>query len=367
MLELWSLWIKDLFVNVSILITLIFIGSQFFMKGGISKVSPLKSKIALGLLGGISGIILINFTIVIPPENVFIDMRNISILMSSIYGGPLSTIITGSMLAAFRWVHGGMTWSSGIAVISICIISAIAAILSKLNVDREKQWLIMFFTAVSITSVSLAIIIDNKGILASIIIINFITCIISYSFVFILTKQLERNYHLIKGLKKESSHDFLTGLINVRAFDKVYNETIEEVRRDEEGQLAILMLDIDHFKLVNDTYGHSVGDIVLAEVGRVILESVRSTDVVARVGGEEFCVILKKSSVPLTADISERIRVAVEKNKFPISETETINITISIGASIYPEMTEEIDMIKELSDRNLYRAKDAGRNRVVLE
>lgn len=365
--QIWSVWIRGLFINVSILITLIFIGSQFFMKGGINNLSPWKAKVGLGILGGISGIILMNFTIIIPPDNVFVDMRNIAILIASIYGGPISTVVTAIMLGVFRWIHGGMNLAASIGVVSIFLVSILTAIIAKLNIESERKWVLMFLSSVGITSISLFFIIGDKGILASIILINFLTCIISYSFVFILTKQLERNYHLIKGLQEESSHDFLTGLMNVRAFDKMFNKIIEEVKHEEDAKLAFLMIDIDHFKRVNDTYGHSVGDIVLSELGKVILQSVRSSDIVARVGGEEFCVILKKSSVPLTLDIAERIRCAVERHKFLINETKTISITISIGASIYPDTTGEIGMIKEIADNNLYKAKNRGRNRVVLD
>lgn len=365
--DLWSVWIRGLFINVSILITLIFIGSQFFMKDGINNLSPSKTKFGLGILGGISGIILMNFTIIIPPDNVFVDMRNISILITSIYGGPISTIVTAIMLATFRWVHGGMNIAASIGVASILLVSLISIIISKINIERQEHWILMFLIEVGITSISLSFIINDKEILTSIIFINLIICIISYSFVFILTKQLERTYHLIKGLEEKSTHDFLTGLMNVRAFDDVFNDIIEEVKRDKDRKLAVLMIDIDYFKKVNDTYGHSVGDIVLSEVGRVILESVRSSDIVARVGGEEFCVILQKSSVTLTLDIAERIRKAVERHKFLINETETISVTISIGASIYPDTTREIEMIKEIADNNLYKAKNEGRNRVILD
>ena len=361
-----NIWIRELFINLSILITLILIGSQFFMKNGINKKSNIQKKIALGVLGGLFGVILISFTMVIPINDVFIDMRNIPILLTSIYGGPISTVITVTILSIFRWIKGGLTIYALRGVISICLVGVFNIIISTFKLTKKIKYIYITISTTIITNLFLVLALQNKRILISIIFLHTITFLIASVITYILTRSLERNYHVIKGLEKESTEDFLTGLSNVRAFDSLFNDIVRDIKEKKEEEISVLMIDIDHFKNVNDTYGHKVGDIVLSQLGRLLNESVREADIVARIGGEEFCVILRKPSTSFTLEIAERIRSSVENNEFIINEEKPLNITISIGAAIYPKTVDDIERIKEISDNNLYKAKNLGRNRIVL-
>lgn len=127
-----------------------------------------------------------------------------------------------------------------------------------------------------------------------------------------------------------------------------------------------MAIDIDFFKKVNDTYGHAAGDAVLKQLGEVLLRACRGVDFVARVGGEEFAIILPDCDGSQAVEIGERVRRGVEMHSFILPDEKMINITVSIGACCYPDSVEEIDEVKKRADDALYRAKHEGRNRVCL-
>lgn len=172
---------------------------------------------------------------------------------------------------------------------------------------------------------------------------------------------------VIDGLCELSSRDPLTGLANRRHFQTIQERTIEMVARSGESAL-LLMLDIDHFKKVNDTYGHQAGDQVLRTVGDALANCVRPMDTVARYGGEEFAIILPNCHSAYGAMVAERIRATVEALEISISPTQTLQVTISIGGAFAPEWVRSTGVLwTERADMQLYQAKTQGRNRVCLD
>lgn len=165
--------------------------------------------------------------------------------------------------------------------------------------------------------------------------------------------------------------DLKTKLYNHGFFQ---NRLIEELERSEryKTDLSLLMIDLDHFKNVNDTYGHMVGDGVLIKVADTIKRQIRTFDIPARFGGEEFTVILPETGSDNTLTVAERLRKSIENLSFPISDvnkkaSDYFNITASIGVARYIHsagMTD--DIIIDNADRALYHAKEHGRNQVVL-
>jgi diguanylate cyclase (GGDEF)-like protein len=158
--------------------------------------------------------------------------------------------------------------------------------------------------------------------------------------------------------------DALTELYNYRYFRTKLTDELRRADRYRQ-KLSILMLDLDHFKDVNDRYGHQTGNVILPEVSDIIEQCVRDIEVVARYGDEEFVVILPQTHEEDAATIAERIRETVEKNHFPNSDGQReIRITVSLGVATYPEGIHNLDQLLEKVDRALYRAKADGRNRV---
>lgn len=170
---------------------------------------------------------------------------------------------------------------------------------------------------------------------------------------------------LYEHTKRLSITDGLTKMFNHRYFQEHLTREFTRSQRNDKP-LSLILLDIDHFKRFNDTYGHQQGDIVLKELARVLQNNIRSCDVLARYGGEEFAIILPETERVVCGKAAERLRAAVEKHSVPGQEEE-LKVTISMGLST--SLSENVTSAAELisaADRALYRAKENGRNRVEM-
>ncbi|MDO9073385.1 MAG: GGDEF domain-containing protein [Rubrivivax sp.] len=172
---------------------------------------------------------------------------------------------------------------------------------------------------------------------------------------------------VIDALVELSSRDALTGLANRRAFELALSREIDRVARSGEPAL-LLTLDIDHFKRVNDTWGHTAGDHVLRAVAGALIDSVRPMDLVARVGGEEFAIILPNCASAFGETVAERVRRRVERMPVPVAPGQQITCTVSIGGAFAPQWVRSTAALwVERADQQLYLAKAQGRNLVRLE
>jgi diguanylate cyclase (GGDEF)-like protein len=168
---------------------------------------------------------------------------------------------------------------------------------------------------------------------------------------------------LMDTLRDANLRDPMTGLNNRRFLEEFVDTLVASVQR-RQTRLSILMLDLDYFKMVNDTHGHDAGDMVLKAVAKTLRQSVRTSDLVIRYGGEEFLIILHDADADAASAIAETIRQRIEDLKIPIGTT-TLQKTISIGVSEYPKDSETFWQAVKFADVALYRAKETGRNRVV--
>ena len=172
---------------------------------------------------------------------------------------------------------------------------------------------------------------------------------------------------VVDGLCELSSRDPLTGLANRRHFELTLASEIDRVARAGEPAL-VLMIDIDHFKRVNDTHGHQSGDMVLKSVARALDECIRPMDTVARFGGEEFAMILPNCAPSFGQKVAERIRAHVGSRTIPIAPGQDVKVTVSIGGAFAPQwVRSSTSLWVERADQQLYRAKSEGRNRACLE
>ena len=186
---------------------------------------------------------------------------------------------------------------------------------------------------------------------------------------FELLDDIDREFQ--RQIHRLLAHDELTGLLTSKSF---FSELRREAARaaSEDRPFCVLMMDIDHFKAVNDTHGHLVGSQTLEEVGAVITRALRAGDVAARFGGEEFAAFLLNADCAQGLVAAERVRAGIEENIFsavrrgsPAGTGETLRLTISVGVASFPDDARDPIELIELADTALYRAKNMGRNRVV--
>ena len=187
------------------------------------------------------------------------------------------------------------------------------------------------------------------------------------------TYHLSQVTHLEDSLKSlQREEDKLRQIANTDSLTRLANrdnvlfqlgQALQNVQNDH-SSLCVLMADLDHFKKINDTYGHLVGDGVLREVAARFKSAVRDVDIVGRYGGEEFVIILRNSSLTSSSEIAERIRRHIEESPIHLQNT-AINITVSLGLCI-ARAGDNVDSLLDRTDHALYQAKNNGRNRVVV-
>ena len=178
-----------------------------------------------------------------------------------------------------------------------------------------------------------------------------------------LQNEIEERKKAQTKLEELAAVDSLTGLLNRRRFFELAQEELARARHLR-SSLSVIMLDIDHFKQVNDNYGHLAGDQVLIEVAKRISGSLRRVDIVCRYGGEEFAIILPETNLLLAEQVADRIWSKITSNPFKVGKSE-IQVGVSLGVA-YQDSEEEIfiDTLLDLADQALYKAKNAGRNQV---
>jgi diguanylate cyclase len=178
-------------------------------------------------------------------------------------------------------------------------------------------------------------------------------------------KRIDELELFLSEARREASTDPLTGLANRRAFDAALRQAAGDAMNNEQP-LCVLIADVDHFKSVNDRWGHDAGDAVLRQVAVAMIETVRGRDTVARYGGEEFAVVLPDTAPTGAAAVAEHLRVAVAACRSPVGDGGTaLTVTISLGVACY-EPGEKLSDLVAHADAALYRAKQEGRNRTVV-
>lgn len=168
----------------------------------------------------------------------------------------------------------------------------------------------------------------------------------------------------LDALRELATHDPLTGLLNRREFDRILAEEQERALRFGDA-LALVMVDLDHFKAINDAHGHPVGDAVLRETARRLLAQVRTVDRVVRLGGEEFSLVLVGAQKESALEVARRVCAAFRSELVRVNDTLALSVTVSAGVAALPQDARTSVELVAVADRALYAAKSAGRDRAV--
>lgn len=168
---------------------------------------------------------------------------------------------------------------------------------------------------------------------------------------------------MLEELRHLATTDSLTGLYNRRHFLELCQRELRRASRYP-NNVALLMLDADHFKSINDTYGHDAGDQVLRIVSRLCRAHIREVDIIGRMGGEEFAILLPQTGYPAALEVAERLRAAIAQTTLPLTNGPMLRFTVSMGGCVFSGRQLDVDALLKAADQALYAAKRNGRNRV---
>ncbi|TPW30872.1 diguanylate cyclase [Martelella alba] len=349
-----------LIVNFAGMMALTAIAFAFVMR---SVTVAYARQVLLGFILGL-GATLVSFQPVMHINGLQIDPRNLFVGCAGAFAGPIGGLISFTMAAATRYLEEGP--SANVCVLSLFLATCLGLVW-RLMVSRSGQMtrihLLLLGPAISLSFVCTFLLprSDWAPVFSYAIPFLVVTNIIG---AFVLGGFLERERRRDlreKALRVQASVDPLTGLFNRRAFEEAYR--VAALRQTPRGA-ALLLIDLDHFKKVNDTYGHAVGDRVLVAVAELLRESLRGTDLAARLGGEEFAVFLPNTGREKAREIAERARSAMAEISAP-DNADALAITTSIGVC-WSHACLPMETALELSDRALYQAKMHGRDQIVL-
>ena len=169
----------------------------------------------------------------------------------------------------------------------------------------------------------------------------------------------------LQDLKEQAITDPLTGLLNRRYLREYLPRELVRARRNG-STLAVVIVDLDYFKRVNDTYGHEAGDLVLKELGALLLGHIRGSDIACRFGGEEFALVLPEASLEGARQKAEAVRAAIKKLDLNYRDKRIHALTASFGVALFPDHADDADALMRIADEALYQAKGAGRDQVVM-
>jgi diguanylate cyclase (GGDEF)-like protein len=289
------------------------------------------------------------------------------------------------MLSIFTWKIFPVCFVDGVGltpfkryseyIISLILLASIIILTKNKDAFEGKvyRFLLLSMACTIISELAFTVYIDNYGLSN---LVGHYFKIFSFYFIYkaIIVKGIQEPYEIIfremkqteqklfeqnSILKSLATVDGLTGLYNHRHLYECLEVEAKRCRRHK-GSFVVIILDLDHFKNINDTYGHLTGDKILKELSRILKENTRQTDLVGRYGGEEFLIMLAETSLNVGFEVAEKIRRVVELNKF----SAQIRLTVSIGIEEYNG--EKVSELLEKADKKLYIAKNSGRNKTVM-
>ena len=355
--------LNDLFINTLILIAGTFVGGHILREAPENAMKKVYGKILMGIGGGLVGILMMVYTIQVVGTNTLLDLRALVMIMISSVGGLVASIITGIIIVIYRVGYFGINQSSIFAIIHIAVYIIFFHIINIKIKGYSKNWFAKLAVVLFVLTITFFYLLRDVG-GHLIIIFKFVLVVMcTGTLEYYLFSYAKKSNEIYRNYKKESTRDFLTGLCNTRNFDNLLDISYSRVKENNE-KLSCLMIDIDHFKKINDTYGHSAGDAVLRELAVILKKNCRNFDIIGRVGGEEFCVLLLDCDRTRSFEIGMRIKNSVKENKFHIGENEVVKITVSVGIATYPDTVGNVEEVMKMADDALYKAKRTGRDKV---
>lgn len=351
----------SLIANISILCTVSYIFVKLIPKEKNYTLS-LKKKLEMIGIASITNFLLMLFSVTLP-EEAFLDFRQIILILLVYYFGPSVSIPTAFLISALRLLLGINPASIQTAFVYVFLGLLLPYVSSKLTKRFNNYAVLSCLNVICVATISLSLFFLYKNILLSLL-ICFSLLILSSIVVVVVTAFIEdliKNLHLYLEEQEHAQMDYLTGLYNMRAFNKKW----QMIQVDKTiAKTAFMIIDIDHFKWINDNYGHANGNFILRQLAVILNVGAPDHELIYRVGGEEFCLILNHLSYAEQQEVAENIRVSVAGKEFLLENGAGINITVSIGLAASGQQ-KDMKKLFRLADRCLYMAKEQGRNQVI--
>ncbi|WAJ28908.1 GGDEF domain-containing protein [Antarcticirhabdus aurantiaca] len=319
--------------------------------------------VVLGIMFGMGALWAILNSAEVRP-GVFVDARCVMIALAGPFGGPVSTVLAAALASLYRlWLGGAGAYTGTANIIVTAIIGIVSA--HALGIERNVlsrrhlAWLGLASSAGFLTIFALPSEIAwpiFKATFIPVLIANALGVLLLGQFLGRERRSLDRQHEL----EVEAFVDPLTKLPNRRMLERVVAPMIQRTQ-DGHGALSVLVIDIDHFKQVNDRYGHDAGDVVLQQVAQIVRRNIRSQDAVARFGGEELIVAMPSTEAAAASAMADRIREIIAR------ETgRNLGVTVSIGVAADRGKQATFKRLFKAADEALYFAKQNGRNQIAL-
>ncbi|WP_226002474.1 diguanylate cyclase [Paenibacillus sp. BJ-4] len=354
--------VKELINNFALLTSFLFFGNLLSRKyERYLEKHALLYRVMNGLMLGLFGILLMMTGLWIR-GNFVVDLRQLAIIISVYMGGPVSGLLTTLIISLYRiYITGGWTDVSLAATVNCFMTLAISLIFIREKSLTLGKWMSAVLVSAVVSLLATLYVASPPS--AEIIIIFTAIKMLGGLFTYFMMHHIKKTERAIHLLEEAANRDHLTGLYSPRAFDALFEEVFH-ISRATKQPFGLVMLDIDHFKKINDTYGHLNGDTVLSQLGILLNRESTRRAYPSRKGGEEFAILIGNCDSQTAASFAERIRKAVEKGPFQLNDGTIVPLTVSIGAGSFP--TIAADKLLEKVDDALYEAKRSGRNRVEL-
>lgn len=321
--------------------------------------------VMIGCLFGLAGVLSMADPIR-TPEDVQLDSRTVMAALAAPFGGLVATLIAAGIMGVFRMVQGGASALAGLAAIAMA--SGIGYAFHRIwkgRTPKAKQLLALSVASCSVLGCFALLPKDVAIAVLRTAAIPLVTnAVLGILLLGVFLAREDRNFRREQELRTEASTDALTALANRRTFDRLAYR-ISESTRPKNSPFAMLLVDVDRFKSINDRFGHLAGDQVLAAIAAIVKSETRQSDIVARYGGEEIAVLMPSTSLRVAERVAERIRQSVAAQPLAVDGVG-LEVTVSIGVSGSELKPVVFPSVFKAADDALYDAKNNGRNRVEL-
>ena len=352
----------DVLNNITLLM------SAFYLIGKMSPdpittESKRSTRILYGIFLSMISILLMQLTIE-PAPGILVDLRHIPVIVAAYFVGPLPTFIVTATIVIYRFSINTNFAAYAACVFILCIAFGTSYIVKKMPVYSKRTFMTVTLYATGVHTLILAIVLWDTGVLVETLAVVLPASFISCWLTLLVSRDIRLTKQTVQSLHRRTQLDFLTGLHNFHAFTN-YLTDVKQSSILQEKTVTLLMIDIDYFKKVNDTYGHEAGDDVLRQFARRLKDGVGNVGYLSRNGGEEFSVLFEHSTLQEVETLAEQLRERIETMPFIVQGHEPLPVTASFGLASFKETTSHIDDLVSHADAALYHSKQHGRNQVT--